>query len=245
MHYGIQLYSVRDLTQSQGILETLRCVAAIGYKSVEFAGFGTASAAEIRAELDTLGLSVDGAHIGIKDLSPETIDQTIANMKTIGNSRIIIPAAKLTNKETIALFLEKLAFAMPKLQAAGFEVGFHNHDVEFLPNEDGIIPMHVLEEQTDLFFELDTYWAYHVGLDPVAEMERMGKRLRMIHIKDGIPSLGHQGGKPLGMGKAPVRAVYEAALEKGLPIIVESETLTPDGPTEADICYRYLKTLEN
>ena len=64
MHYGIQLYSVRDLTQSQGILETLRYVAAIGYKSVEFAGFGSASAAEIRAELDRVNpechLEVDG-----------------------------------------------------------------------------------------------------------------------------------------------------------------------------------------
>ena len=244
MHYGIQLYSVRDLTKSHGIIETLRRVAEIGYKSVEFAGFGTSSAEEVRAELDALGLSVDGAHIGIKELAPETIDRTMKDLKTVGCRRIIIPAAKLNTEENINIFLDQLAQATPKLCEEGFELGFHNHDVEFLPNEDDIIPMHVLEEKTDLFFELDTYWAYHAGLDPVVEMERMGTRLRMIHLKDGIPSLGKDGGKPLGEGDAPVKKVYDAAIQKGLPIIVESETLNPDGPTEAIICYRYLKSIE-
>ena len=244
MHYGIQLYSVRDLTQSHGVLETLRRVAEIGYKSVEFAGFGASTTEEVRAELDALDLSVDGAHIGINALSPEMIEQTMKDLKTVGCNRIIIPAAKVNTMENINIFLEKLRAALPRLTDAGFEVGYHNHDFEYLPNEDGIIPMRVIEEKTNLFFELDTYWAYHAGLDPVAEMERMGKRLRMIHLKDGIPALGKESGKPLGEGNAPVKKVYETALAKGLPIIVESETLTPDGPTEALVCYRYLKSIE-
>ena len=211
---------------------------------MEFAGFGDSTAEEVRTYLAEFGLAVDGAHIGIKELLPEKIDQTIENMKTVGCKSVIIPAAKVNTMENMQIFLDQLAQALPKLREADIAVGFHNHDTEYLPNEDGVIPMRVLEEQTDLFFELDTYWAFHAGVDPVEEMERMGKRLRMIHIKDGIPSLGKDGGKPLGMGEAPVAKVYEAAVKKGLPIIVESETLMPDGPTEISVCYRYLKTLE-
>ena len=48
----------------------------------------------------------------------------------------------------------------------------------------------------------------------------------------------------LGMGEAPVPAVYAKALAMKLPIIVESETQTPDGPTEACICMDYLRSLE-
>ena len=51
-------------------------------------------------------------------------------------------------------------------------------------------------------------------------------------------------GMPLGMVEAPVPAVYAKALAMKLPIIVESETQTPDGPTEARICMDYLRSLE-
>ena len=151
---------------------------------------------------------------------------------------------RVKTKAEIDLFLDQLAVALPTLRRAGFAVGFHNHDVEFRPNEDGIIPMDVLTHETDLFFELDTYWAFHAGKDPLAVMDEMGTRLRMIHIKDGIPSLGNDGGMPLGRGEAPVAAVYQKALAKKLPLIVESETLKPSGMDEITVCLDYLKSLE-
>ena len=66
----------------------------------------------------------------------------------------------------------------------------------------------------------------------------------VIHIKDGIPSLGNDGGMPLGRGEAPVAAVYQKALAKKLPLIVESETLKPSGMDEITVCLDYLKSLE-
>ena len=46
------------------------------------------------------------------------------------------------------------------------------------------------------------------------------------------------------MGIAPVDKVYKKALELGVPMIVESETLTPSGEEECRICFEYLKNLE-
>ena len=47
MEYGLQLYSVRDITQ-KGLQSAMQKVADLGYTSVEFAGFCGNSAPEDR-----------------------------------------------------------------------------------------------------------------------------------------------------------------------------------------------------
>ena len=243
MNYGVQLYSVRDAVKEMGMYKTLCRVAELGYKSVEFAGFGDATAQEVRVWLDELGLAVDGAHLSLKALT-EKFDETLADLQTIGCTRAIVPAAKVANEEQLLALVNGLKAARASFAPYGIDVGFHNHAVEYLPNEDGVIPMQRILDDTDVFIELDTYWAYHAKVDPVAEMERLGKRLALIHIKDGDPSLASECGKPLGLGTAPVSAVYQKAIALGLPMVVESETLTPSGLNEIDVCINHLKSLE-
>ena len=243
MNYGVQLYSVRDAVKEMGMYKTLCRVAELGYKSVEFAGFGDATAREVRVWLDELGLAVDGAHLSLKALT-EKFDETLADLQAIGCTRAIVPAAKVANEEQLLALVNGLKAARASFAPYGIDVGFHNHAVEYLPNEDGVIPMQRILDDTDVFIELDTYWAYHAKVDPVAEMERLGKRLALIHIKDGDPSLAGECGKPLGLGTAPVSAVYQKAIELGLPMVVESETLTPSGLDEIDVCINHLKSLE-
>ena len=89
--------------------------------------------------------------------------------------------------------------------------------------------------------EIDTYWAYVGMKNPVALLERLKDRVKVIHVKDGDAD---GNGTPLGMGTAPVADVYAKAIEMGLPMVVESETCKPDGMTEAEICIKYLKSLE-
>lgn len=244
MKYGVQLYSVRDAVKDLGMKETLRRVASIGYSSVELAGFGDLTPEQMKACLDELGLSVDGAHLSLRAMT-EDFEATLAALETIGCTRAIVPAAKVKTAEDVRALQLGLAEAAKKFSAHGIEVGFHNHAVEYLPNEDGDIPMDAILAVDSIFIELDTYWAYHAGMDPLSEMERLGNRLKLIHIKDGDPTLEGECGKTLGHGTAPVSAVYQKALEMGIPMVVESETLTPDGPTEIDVCFRYLKSLEN
>ena len=243
MKYGVQLYSVRDAVKAIGMKETLIRVAKTGYQSVELAGYGDLTAAQMRECLDELGLTVDGAHVGIKDLT-QSFDQTIADLKTIGCTRAIIPAARVKTNEDIKILQDNLRTIAQKLAGTGIELGFHNHAVEYLPNEDGDIPMDAILAVDEVFIELDTYWAYHAGMDPLSEMERLGNRLKLIHIKDGDPRAEGECGRTLGNGTAPVSAVYQKAIEMGIPMVVESETLTPDGPTEIDVCFKYLKSLE-
>ena len=93
--YGIQLYSVRDITE-KNLPEALEQVAALGYKEVEFAGFFGYSAEEIKKMLDKNGLTVSGTHTGWEELTPENIEKTVEYHRTIGNHNIIVPGADLS-----------------------------------------------------------------------------------------------------------------------------------------------------
>ena len=76
---------------------------------------------------------------------------------------------------------------------------------------------------------------------PIELMERLKDRLKVIHIKDGY---ANGEGMPLGQGTAPVAEVYKKAVELGIPMVVESETLKPSGMEEARICIEFLKAQE-
>ena len=240
MEYGIQLYSIRDITP-QDMQGALAKVSEIGYKYVEFAGFFGHPADEIREMLDRNGLEVSGTHTGWQELLTENYEATVRYHKTIGNRNIIIPGADLSSKEKLDAFIDFINVTVPKLAREGITLGYHNHSGEFLPTSYGQIIHTELEKRTDVEFEIDTYWNFHAGQDPVATLERLKDRIKVIHIKDGMRN-GE--GRPLGMGEAPVAGVYAKAKELGMLMVVESETLKPDGLTEARICFDCLKRLE-
>ncbi len=240
MEYGIQLYSIRDLTEKGKMDEALRKVSELGYKYVEFAGFFGIPAEEIKAMLDKYGLKVSGTHTGWKEIAYH-FEETVAYHKAIGNTSIIIPGGDFSDQTKLDALVNMINEFQPKLATEGIRLGYHNHHREFLPNKDGSNIEDQLIYRTNVDLEIDTYWAFVGRTNPVAVLERLKDRVKVIHIKDGSAD---GKGTPLGMGEAPVAAVYAKALELGLPMVVESETCTPDGITEAKICIEYLKSLE-
>lgn len=239
MEYGVQLYSVRDKTQKD-MRGALSAIAKQGYSLVEFAGFFGADAKEISAWLKEYGLRVSGTHTGLKELLEKT-EETIAYHKQIGNTRIIVPYAQLDDQSRLDAFIADMDKLQKRLGKDGIRLGYHNHAQEFRPNKDGSVAFEQLVYRTALDLEIDTFWAYAAGVDPVALLDRLKSRVPVIHLKDGFEN-GE--GIPLGRGTAPVKAVWEKAAALNIPMVVESETLTPDGLTETDICIKHLRSLE-
>ena len=239
MEYGVQLYSVRDITGSS-MGEALSGVAQQGYSFVEFAGFFGIGAQEISAMLKEYGLKVSGTHTRLAELLEKT-GETIAYHKQIGNTNIFVPYAELDTQQKLDAFIENISTVQKKLNNSGIRLGYHNHAHEFKQNTDGSVAFEQLIYRTELDLEIDTFWAYAAGIDPVKLLDRLHDRVPVIHIKDGYEN-GE--GMPLGMGTAPVKAVYQAAVKYGIPMVVESETLKPSGLSETDICIRYLRSLE-
>lgn len=240
MDYGIQMYSVRDIT-GKDLRGALKRIAQIGYRYVEFAGFFGAPASEVKEWLLECGLKVSGTHTGLRELEQD-IDGVIRYHKELGNPCIIIPGHDLSSQSKLDDFIEKVNAFQPLLAKEGIGLGFHNHSSEFLPNRDGSMVHEQLVFRTKLTMEVDTYWYYNAtGFSARGIMERLKDRMPFIHIKDGF-----RGGEgmPLGCGQAPLRDVYDCARENNMLMIVESESLRPDGLTEAKICYDWLKAQE-
>lgn len=177
----------------------------------------------------------------MQELADDVIGETIRYHKTLGNRLIVLPWADLDDQQKLDDFVAQTEKVQARLADEGIWLGYHNHAHEFKPNADGSCIWEQLEERTRLDLEIDTYWTFVGGRDPLEMMERLKERVRIIHIKDGLVD---GSGRPLGMGEAPAASVYRKAVELGDRLIVESETCQPSGLEEARICMDFLKAQE-
>ena len=89
MKYGLQMYSVRDLT-GKDLAMALSEVAEMGYHYIEFAGFFGHSAEDVRAMLDKNGLVCTGSHSDW-NWAYNNFEEAAAYHKKIGAKAFIIP----------------------------------------------------------------------------------------------------------------------------------------------------------
>ena len=247
MKYGLQLYSVRDVA-SENFEQALKQVAEMGYDLVETAGFFDHSAEEVKAMLDHYGLTLCSTHTPYKQLFND-FENTLEYHKKVGCRNIILPSTIFSTKEELDYSIACINRYQPIIEAEGMKLHYHNHSKEFWKNKDGLIAEDEFAKRTNVMFELDTFWVFNAGLDPLAVMEQYRDRLSFIHLKDGIPqdrsdAASKAQGKSVGSGQAPVVAVRKKAIEMGLTIVIESEGLDPTGPEEAKRCIDFLKDLD-
>ncbi|MBQ7316937.1 MAG: sugar phosphate isomerase/epimerase [Clostridia bacterium] len=240
IEYGLQLFSVRDVTDKD-LEGTLKAVAEMGYKYVEYAGFFGHSAEQVKEWQDKYGLGCSGTHSGWVELLPENIEATIAYHKTIGNPNYIIPGADLSTLDKIIDFCAVMNKAQLRLAEEGISLGYHNHSHEFAVMPWGSTIHSELEKRGTFDFEIDTFWAFNAGIDPVETLKRLSGRVKVIHLKDGFKG---GVGKSLGQGEAPVLKVREYAIKQDIRMVVESEGLDPTGLEEVKRCIDFLKAQE-
>ena len=77
-------------------------------------------------------------------------------------------------------------WAGKKLSEHGIKFLIHNHYHEFQKLNGKEILFHIMDNTDPNYvsFELDTFWAMRGGMDPLAVMNRLGNRLKLIHQKD-------------------------------------------------------------
>lgn len=220
MKLGVQLFGIRDLCK-QDLKAGLRAAAEIGYEGVEFAGFFGHPAEEVAKWLADFHLEAMGAHIPADELFDRT-DETIAYHKAIGNRRLICPWYDLHTLDDVRELAQKMQAIAPKVREAGMKLYYHNHMHEFEQAE-GKCLIDWLAELVDpdiLSLEFDVYWVWRGGQCPVEYLKNYQNRIDVFHAKDGT----EQGGSLAGMGKVPLKAVFDCAGELKLDwAVVESE----------------------
>ena len=190
---GVQLYTVRDDLQAD-FEGTIRQVAEMGYRAVEFAGYyGGRSGEEIRDLLDKYHLIAPSVHHPIGDFLTKG-QEMVDFFKAFGVKYVTIPhypgknykteEARKATCETFMQVAELLAKNEMVLQ-------YHNHDFEFGKTEDGTYYLDWLYGAlpADKFqVQLDTCWVHYGGEDPVKYIEAYRDRMHTIHFKDFVCS---------------------------------------------------------
>lgn len=188
---GLQLFSVRK-TMEKDFLGTLKKVAEIGYKHIEFAIFpyndGTFEpelpAKELKAQLEDIGLYVVNTMVAFHENLDW--DRVIDYCSELGSMGFCSPIFFYKNKDDVLYRADWLNKMGEKSKRNGLEFYFHNHFMEF-QKFDGQYVYDLLIQNTEpenVFFELDTFWSQRGGMDPVELMDKLGDRLRLIHQKD-------------------------------------------------------------
>lgn len=218
MSYSLQLYTLRDAIQ-QDLPGTIRKVAEIGFTQVEPYNF-VATARELGAALKENGLTAPSGHAPL--LSADQ-DEIFAAAKDLGIATVIdpyLPAEHWQNADDIQATAAKLNAAAKKGAAYGIRVGYHNHAWELESSIEGRPALEYFADLLDpeLVLEVDTYWVAVGGQDPVAVLERLGSRVKLIHIKDGPLTTDNKAQLPAGQGKVAVLDVIASAksLEVGV-----------------------------
>lgn len=248
MKIGLQLWSVKDqfLTeqwQPNGeLLNVIEKIAAMGYDGIEWAlgGLGGATAAEIKAKLDEVGLVISSAHVAFEALRDD-FENTIKFNKEIGNPYIIVPYADFDTVEDWLKFAEDLGEMNKKVEAEGFKFTFHNHFKEFTKVNDDKYVLDAIYENVP-GTEIDTYWVEHSGINPVEYLKKYAGRTSHIHIKDMHPN--KEESTIVGEGIMDIQGIVTQAKENGAEwLIVEQEAFEKPSLESVETGLKNLKAM--
>lgn len=230
---ALQLYSVRDMT-ARDFAGTMKKVADIGYKLVETAGYGNLKTAkEAKKALDEAGLKAVSGHFAI-DMLEKQIEQVVEDAEVLGLEMVVCPylaedRRNAAGYEATAKSLEKAGLA---LHQYGPVLAYHNHAFEF-DKFGGKTGMDILMENTQphlVAAEIDVYWVKSAGVDPVEYLNKLGDRVRALHLKDMLEGTEKRFA-PVGTGVIDFKAVLAAAEKNGVRYGIVEQDRTYDQAT--------------
>lgn len=258
---GVQLYSVRD-DMKKDPLETMKKLAAMGYKNVEHANyinrkFYGYSATEFKKVLDDLGLKMPSGHTVLdktKHWDTATNDFTDAWKYTVedaaicGQKYVISPSLSPNSRKEVGelkRMMEIFNKSGELCQKTGMKFGYHNHDFEFAEKLDGVMIYDIIMQNTDAKYvsqQLDIGNMYGGGGRAADVIKKYPGRFESMHVKDEILSANQTGNghekwesSILGKGVIGTKAVIELGRKIGgtTQFIIEQESYQGMAPIDA------------
>jgi sugar phosphate isomerase/epimerase len=247
---GVQIYTVRSLMPANGA-ETLRAIAAIGYKEVEIP---LDDAKKYATVLKETGLRATGSHLDPDPRKAQKLDEFIAQAKELGIPAIgiayVMPSQRVNPAEFWPRFAETLNWSGERCAKAGLTFYYHHHNFEFDPKFRAIDVLHdKLTKNVKL--EIDCFWASAAGTDPATMIKDWSGRVFALHLKDkpkGAPvsfdtdKVKHEEFLEVGAGSIDWSKVLKTAVGAGVQHYYVEQDYTPGDPIESlKKSYSYLR----
>lgn len=218
---GLELFSVRNALK-ENLEGTVRAIAHMGYQGVEFYApyfeWTDAQTKQMRKLLDDLGIRCFSTHNDSAYFDKEKINRVRDMNLTLGSKYAVVasakPAAGPKGWMTVA---DLLNAAAEQFEPAGLRVGYHNHELEFIPAGEQR-PMEILAKNTkpSVMLQLDIGTCLEAAADPVAWIRANPGRIRSLHCKDWSPDAGRGYKVLFGEGEANWKDIFATAESVGV-----------------------------
>lgn len=185
---GAQLYTIREHTQTlDGIARSLEKIANIGYTAIQISAFGPVDNREVAKLVQSSGLTVAGTHMGWERFlhaSAEVVD--IHLMWGCRHAAIGGLPAEYFSMEGLDRFLRELEPVAARLDEAGIDFSYHNHNHELqrFGEKTWLAQLYEKARPEILKAEIDVYWIQAGGGDPADWVRRLKGRQPLLHLKD-------------------------------------------------------------
>ena len=247
---SIQLYSLRNLSSVEKILDTVK---QSGFKFVELAGSQLEDAGKVRQALEARGLKASSSHVSMVALR-ERFDVVVNACHTLGLTQLFMPAVPQNERDFSEPYWTMVGRELGQMswRAAdqGIELGYHNHDWELKTQTDGRTALACLftgAGHSPLKWQSDVAWLIRGGGNPLELMDQYRDRLTSVHAKDIAPkgqNMDEDGWADVGYGTLDWKNELAAfSMSKGARWLVAEHDKPNDPERFARNSFSFLNSL--
>ncbi len=237
------------LNNEKQAIETMALMKQAGYQGIELCGFmihptpfmvklltkaagmpvGNGGNLDWQRLVKEAGLQVPSVHqyLGAIEEKPEELAEEAA---AFGAKYITVTGMyrfDYGNAAAVHDLAARLNRAGEALKRQSIDLLYHNHNAEFQRCEPGKTAYDILVEETDVGFELDSYWAIDAGVDALTLMKRLDTRMKLWHINDrgnrggnAVTPILKQDSMELGTGNIDLMRLLEQAKSVNVDAVI-------------------------
>lgn len=249
---GIQIYTLRNEIQKDGLQATMEKVAAAGYKWIEPFGYENKkylgiTPQELKAMIEGLGMRIPSVHSVMELSSAGGKEDMINNMKITAEDAKATGAEYMiwaylkpedrTSMEDYKRHIETFNKFSEICKEVDIQFAYHNHDFEFIAFEgETEKPYEMIMRDTDsdlVKFEMDLYWVKKAGENPIDWFKKDPGRFHLWHVKD-MTADETKFFAPVGDGITDFKPIFEARETSGMKYFFVEQDATPEGVSPLD-----------
>ena len=257
---GLQLYTVREAMQ-QNPADTLSKVSKIGFTSVEGATYtGTQNfygmAPKVFSSLlKDNGLVMPSCHyrLGEEKTNGDIVkgtmlhewDKAVEDAVAVGLKYMVCAYLSVDERKGLDHYkyvADQLNIAGEKCKKAGIQLCYHNHDFEFVQQDDKYPFDILLGSDKDLVkMEMDLYWVTKAGKDPIKLFNEHPGRFPLLHLKD-MDNTAQHAFTEVGNGVINFKEILKHSKKAGLQYFFVEQDKCPGSPFDSiDKSLNYIK----